>query len=122
MSKTLSQAKPDDHIYDELEMYAKLNVKTIMSAKTPSPKSDKVVFDTQGVEPPTYQPLPEPRYQSCSATSIAKSTHSNDYYIEKEDAKSIKDEDCKFTPEKTMEQHEEISKEQEPYSKLCHFK
>ena len=122
MSKSLHQTKPDDHIYDELEMYAKLKEKTIMSAKTPSPLSDKVVFDTQGVESPAYQPLPEPCYQSCSATSIAKSTHSNDYYIEKEDAKSIKDEDCKFTPEKTMEQHEEICKEQEPYSKLCHFK
>ena len=103
-------------------MYAKLNEKTIMSTKTPSPKSDKVVFDTQGVEQPTYLPLSEPRYQSCSATSIAKSTHSNDYYIEKEDARSIKDEYCQCVSEKTMEQHEEISKEPEPYSKLYHFK
>lgn len=103
-------------------MYAKLNEKTIMSTKTPSPKSDKVVFDTQGVEQPTYLPLSELRYQSCSATSIAKSTHSNDYYIEKEDARSIKDGDCQCVSEKSMEQHEEISKEHEPYSKLYHFK
>ena len=115
--------KTDDHIYDELDAYAKLNEKTITSGsvKMPSPKSDKVIFDTSGIEPPTYQSLAEPRYQSCGAISIARSNLSNDYHID-EDAKSIKDEDCQFTPEKTMEQHEENCKEQESYSKLHHFK
>ena len=104
-------------------MYAKFNEKTIMSAKAQSPKSDKVVFETQGVESPTYLPFSEPRYQSCSATSIAKSAHSNDYYVEKEDARSIKDEDCQFTLGKTIEQQEKSSKEMhESYSKLYHFK
>ena len=103
-------------------MYAMLNEKTAMSAKTPSPKSDKVVFDTKGNEPPGYQSLPAPRYESCSATSIAKSNHSNDYYIE-EDARSIKDEDCEISLEKTKEQgHEENFKECEQYCKLKHFK
>ena len=115
--------KTHDHIYDELGTYAKLNEKTITSGsvKMPSPKSDKVIFDTSGIEPPTYQSLAEPRYQSCGANSIARSNLFNECHIE-EDAKSIKDEDCKFTSEKTTEQHEEIRKEQEPYSKLHHVK
>ena len=103
-------------------MYAMLNAKTAISAKTPSPKSDKVIFDTKGIEPPGYQSLPAPRYESCSATSIAKSNHSNDYYIE-EDARSIKDEDCEFALEKIKEQdHEEKFKECERYCKLKHLK
>ena len=115
-----SKAKPDYHIHNELDMYAMLNAKTAMSAKAPSPKSDKVIFDTKGDEPPAYQSLPAPRYESCSATSIAKSNHSDDYYIE-EDARSIKDEDCEI--EKTKEQeHEENFKECERYCKLKHFK
>ena len=134
---------------------------------TPSPRSDKVVFDTARVEPPSYQPLPasqhtscsassmndyhdfksireedsqllkpqckscshtsmndyhdvkikegntqlpKARYESCSASSIEKY---NDYRIE-EDARSINEEDCK-TAMTTTEQ-------QEPYSKLYHFK
>ena len=93
-------------------MYTMLNIRGGISAKTPSPKSDKVIFDTKGTEPPDYQPLPKPRYESCSATSIEKSH--NDYYIE-EDARSINDADCQFTLEKTSKQHE-------PYSKLYHFK
>ena len=102
-------------------MYTMLNVNTATSAKTPSPKSDKVIFDTKRIEPPGYQSLPAPRYESCSATSIAKSNHSNDYYIE-EDAKSIVDEDCEFALEKFKEQeHEENSKECERYCKLKHF-
>ena len=115
--------KTDDHIYDELDTYAKLNEKTIMpdSVKMRSPKSDKVIFDTSIIEPPTYQSLAEPRYQSCGAISIARSNLSNDCHIE-EDVKSIKDKDCQFTLENTMEQHEEIPKEQEPYSTLHHFK
>ena len=95
--------------------------KTAMSAKTPSPKSDKVIFDTEEIEPPGYQSLPAPRYESCSATSIAKSNHSNDYYI-KEDARSIKEENAKYVLEKTTDQHEEASKHHEPYCKLYHFK
>lgn len=133
-----SNSRADDHIYDELDLYSKLNEKNVTSVKFPSPKDDKVIFDDRkGIEPPGYQPLAEPRYQSCSATSIAKSNHSNDYYIE-EDVRSIKDEDCQFTSEKAIEEHEEKiteqyeektieqreenSKEQEPYSKLHHFK
>lgn len=103
-------------------MYATVNKKIAMSAKTPSPKSDKVIFDTQGIEPPSYQPLPEPRYQSCSATSIAKFNQSNDYYIEKEDARSIKDADCQFALEENTKPNEESSKQHEPYCKLYHFK
>ena len=106
-------------------MYTMLNAKTATSPKTPSPKSDKVIFDTKGNEPPGYQSLPAPRYESCrlSATSIAKSNHStNDYHIE-EDARSIKDEDCEFALEKSKEQeHEENSKECERYCKLKHLK
>ena len=117
-----SRAKPnhpDDHIYNELDMYTMFNAKTATSPKTPSPKSDKVIFDTIGIEP--HQSLPVPRYESCSATSIAKSNHSNDYHIE-EDARSIKDEDCEFVFEKIKEQeHEENSKECERYCKLKHF-
>ena len=103
-------------------MYAMLNEKTAMSAKTPSPKSDKVVFDTKGNEPPGYQSLSAPRYESCSATSIAKSNHSKNYCIE-EDARSIKDEDCEISLEKIKEQeNEENFKECERYCKLKHFK
>ena len=103
-------------------MYAMLNTKTTMSAKTSSPKSDKVIFDTKGIEPPGYQSFPASRYESCSATSIAKSNHSNDYYIE-EDARSIKNEDCEFALEKIKEQeHEENFKECERYCKLKHLK
>ena len=103
-------------------MYTMLNTKTTMPAKTPSPKSDKVIFDTKGNEPPGYQSLPAPRYESCSATSIAKSNHSNDYYID-EDVRSIKDEDCEFALEKIKEQeHEENFKECERYCKLKHLK
>ena len=116
-----SKTRTDDHIYDELDMYSKLNVKTTMPAKSLSPKSDKVIFDTKGIEPPAYQSLPKPRYESCSATSIAKSTNSNDYYIE-EDARSIKDEDCQFSFEKISKENEENSKQDEPYCKLYHFK
>ena len=121
-----SNTKQDDHIYDELDltMYEKLNTAAITTSnKTPSPKSDKLIFDTKGIEPPAYQPLPDPRYQSCSATSIAKfSINDNDYCI-KEDARSIKDEDCEFASDKMTEKHqEEISKEHEQYSKLHHFK
>ena len=57
---------------------------------TPSPKSDKVVFDTSRIQPPSYQSLPKPRYETCSASSMEKC---NDYHIET-DARSIKDEDC----------------------------
>ena len=89
--------------------------------KTPSPKSDKVIFDTKGMEAPGYQPLPVPRYESCSATSIARSNHSNDYYIE-EDARSIKDTDCQLALEMSSKEHEEASKEDEPYCKLYHAK
>ena len=80
-----SRAKPNhpnDHIYNELDMYTMFNAKTATSAKTPSPKSDKVIFDTIGIEP--HQSLPVPCYESCSATSIAKSNHSNDYHIEED--------------------------------------
>ena len=104
-------------------MYTMLNAKTATSAKTPSPKSDKVIFD-KGNEPPGYQSLPAPhaRYESCSLTSIAKSNHSNDYSIE-EDARSIKDGDCGFALEKIKEQeYEENSKECERYCKLKHLK
>ena len=80
--------------------------------KTPSPKSDKVIFDTKGIEPPDYQPLPKPRYESCSATSIEKS---NDYYIE-DDVRSIKEEHGKSTFSN------EQKKQYEPYCKLYHFK
>jgi len=79
--------------------------------KTPSPKNDKVVFDTKEIEPPDYHPLPKPRYESCSATSIEKS---NDYYIE-EDARSIKEEHCESTFSKEQKHYES-------YCKLYHFK
>ena len=103
-------------------MYSMLNTKTATSAKTPSPKSDRVIFDTKGSEPPGYQSLPPPRYESCSTSSIAKSTHSNDYYIE-EDAKSIKDEDCEFALEKIkeLENEEKLKECDERYCKLKHF-
>ena len=117
-----SNTKPDDHIYDELHLYATLNAKTDTSTKSPSPKSDKVIFDTQGIEPPVYQQFPEPRYQICSTTSIAKSDNSNDYYIEKEDARSIKDVDCKFALEEATKQNEDSPKQHESYCKLYHFK
>ena len=88
--------------------------------KTPSPKSDKVIFDTKGNEPPGYQLLPAPRYESCSATSIAKSNHSNDYYTE-EDVRSINENDCQFTFEKSSKQYEQ-TQDPEPYCKLYHLK
>jgi len=53
---------------------------------TPSPKSDKVVFDTSRAEPPSYQPLPILQYKSCSASSM------NDYH----DVRSIKEDDCQL--------------------------
>ena len=105
-------------------MYTMLNAKTATSAKTPSPKSDKVIFDTKGIEPPGYQSLSalHARYESCSPTSIAKSNHSNDYHIE-EDVRSIKDEDSEFALEKIKEQeYKENSKECERYCKLKHLK
>ena len=98
-------------------MYTMLNIRSgKTSALTPSPKSDKVIFDTKGNEPPAYRPLPKPRYESCSLTSIEKSNNSlsNDYYIE-EDARSIKEVDCECALEKT-------SKQDEPYLKLFHLK
>ena len=94
-------------------MYAK----TAMSAKTP--KSDNVIFDTEEDEPPGYQSLPAPRYESCSATSIAKSNHSNDYvYHMEEESSSVKEENCAYALEKTTE---EASKHHESYCKLYHF-
>ena len=101
-------------------MYSRLNTKIAMSTKSPSPKSDKVIFDTKGNEPPDYQSLPAPRYESCSATSIAKSNLSNDYYIE-EDAKSIADKDCEFLEKATKQEYEDKIKENESYCKLKHF-
>ena len=101
-------------------MYTRLNAKTAMAAKTPSPKSDKVIFDTKGNEPPGYQSLPAPRYERCSATSIAKSNLSNDYYIE-EDARSIEDKDCEFLEKATKQGYEDNMKENDSYCKLKHF-
>ena len=102
-------------------MYTMLNAKTATSAKIPSPKNDEVIFDA-GNEAPGYQSLSARHYESCSPTSIAKSNHSDDYYIE-EDARSIKDEDCEFASEKIKEQeYEENSKECEQYCKLKHLK
>ena len=96
-------------------MYTKLDA---MSPKAPNTtKSNNVIFDTEEIEPPAYQSLPAPCYESCSATSIAKSNHSNDYYNE-EDARSIKDE---LALEETTEQHGEATKQHEPYCKLYHF-
>ena len=78
-----------------------------------------VIFDTKGSEPSGYQSLPPPCYEGCSASSIAKSTHPNDYYIE-EDA-----EDCELALEKIKEvENEEKLKEcDEHYCKLIqkHF-
>ena len=85
--------------------------------KTPSPKGDKVIFDTKASEPPDYQSLPAPRYESCSSNSIAKSNLSNNYCIE-EDARSINDGDCNFALEKSSNHQ----KENEPYCKLYHLK
>ena len=157
--------KDGNHIYDELSMYTMLPFHDGKNP-TPSPKSDKVVFDTSHVEPPSYQPLPipqykgcssssmneyhdvrsireedchlpkpqyktcsassmneyhdvksvreesaqlpKPRYESCSGSSIEKYI---DYHIE-EDARSIKEEDCKAA----------MAAQQEPYSRLYHFK
>ena len=120
--------KPNDHIYDELDMYTMLNAKTTMSTKTPSPKSDKVIFDTKGNEPPGYQSLPAPRYEDCSNPSLSKSNVSNSI---EPDAESIKDEDCEFVLEKMVEKDEfrqnteqedkENFKEYERYCKLRHF-
>ena len=91
-------------------MYAILNAKTGTSTKTSSPKSDKVIFDTQGIKPPVYQPLSKPCFQSCSATSIAKSNNSNECYTEKENASSTKDVDCKFALEEATKQNEDSPK------------
>ena len=77
-----SDHKDHGHIYDELSLFT-LAVKNA----TPSPKSDKVVFDTSCVQP-CYQPLPKPRYESMEKC--------NNYHIEKDDV-SIKDEDCHLT-------------------------
>ena len=110
-----------DHIYDELSLFTMKHMDPSIVNKTPSPKSDKVIFDTKGIEPPAYQPLPIPRYESCSTTSVARSNHSNDYHIE-EDARSITDTDCYFEIEKDSKQHEETSKEHESYCKLYHLK
>ena len=104
-----------DHVYDELSTFTMKHMDPLFN-KTPSPKSDKVIFDTKEIEPPVYQSLPAPRYESCSATSIAKSNHSNDYYIE-EDARSIKENDCQFSSKQYEETHEP-----EPYCKLYHLK
>ena len=84
--------KDPGHIYDELSMFTMIPPLAAKNA-TPSPKSDKVVFDTSRVQPPSYQPLPKPRYESCSAASMEKY---NDYHIER-DVRSIKDEDCYFS-------------------------
>jgi len=111
-------AKPNDHIYDELDMYT---VNTTKSPKSVSTDSNNVIFDAEEIGPPAYQPLPSPRYEICSTNSIAKSNHSNDYYIE-EDTRSIKDADIRFGLEKATEQHEEASKQHETYCKLYHFK
>ena len=121
-------SKPNDHIYDELDMYTMLNAKTTMSTKTPSPKSDKVIFDAKGNEPPGYQSLPAPRYEDCSNPSLSKSNVSNSI---EPDAESIKDGDCEFVLEKMVEKDEfkqnteqedkENFKEYERYCKLRHL-
>ena len=81
-----------------------------------------MIFDTEEAEAPGYQSLSAPRYESCSATSIAKSNHSNDYaYHMEEESKSIKGENSVYALEKTKEQYEEASKHHEPYCKLYHF-
>ena len=87
-----SDNKDPGHIYDELSVFTMIPPLAVKNA-TPSPKSDKVVFDTSHVQPPSYQPLPKPRYESCSASSVEKC---NDYHIER-DARSIKDEDCYYS-------------------------
>ena len=99
-------------------MYTK---KTNQSPESPCANSNNVIFDTKEVGPPAYQPLPSPRYESCSTSSIAKSNHSNNYYIE-EDTRSIKDTDIQLGLEKAIEKHKETSKQHEPYCKLYHFK
>ena len=100
-----------NHIYDELSMFT---IDPSIINKTPSPKSDKVIFDTKKIEPPAYQPLPKPRYENCSLTSIEKSNNSNEYTIE-EDVRSINEEDCTTALGKTQKQPEQ-------YCKLYHFK
>ena len=159
--------KDGNHIYDELSMYTMLPFHNGKNP-TPSPKSDKVVFDTSRVEPPSYQPLPIPQYKSCSASSMndyhdvrsireedcqlhkpqyksCSASSMNDYrdvkivreesaqlpkpryencsgssieknndYLIEEDARSIKEEDCEATMTATAQQ--------EPYSRLYHFK
>ena len=117
----VSTNEDPDHVYDELSTFTMKHLDLPNVNKTPSPKSDKVIFDTKKIETPGYQPLPVPRYESCSAISIAKSNHSNDYYIE-EDARSIKDTDCQLMMEMNSKEHEEVSKEDEPYCKLYHPK
>ena len=84
--------KDTGHIYDELSMFTMIPPLAVKNA-TPSPKSGKVVFDTSRVQPPSYQPLPKPHYESCSTSSMEKC---NDYHIER-DVRSIKDEDCYFS-------------------------
>ena len=131
-----SRNKPNDHIYDELDMYTMLNAKTASSTKTPSPKSDKVIFDTKGNEPPGYQSIPAPRYEDCSNPSLAKFNLSNDNSNKpvadsESDAESIKDEDCEAALEKMADidefkkiaeqEGEENFKEHERYCKLRHF-
>ena len=115
-----SAPKPSDidhNIYDDLNTFTMKHMDPSFINKTPSPNSDKVIFDTKASEPPSYQSLPASRYESCSTNSIAKSNPSNDYYIE-EDARSIKDGDCTFALEKSSNHH----KENEPYCKLYHIK
>ena len=93
-----------------------MNARTTTPNKTPN---DNVIFDMEEAEAPGYQSVPAPRYESCSATSIAKS---NDYvYHMEEESKSIKGENCVYASEKTKEQHEEVSKHHDPYCKLYHF-
>ena len=103
--------KTDDRINDELGTSGKLNEKPVISdsVKMKRPRSNRVKFVRSGIDPPTFQSLPEPRHQSCGAISIERSNVYNDCHIE-EDAKSIIDEDCQVAPEKSMNQ-EEISRE-----------
>ena len=62
----------NDHAYNELDMSTVLNVKIAMPAKSPDPKTDKMIFDTKGIEPPTYQPLPKLQYENFSTEKTSK--------------------------------------------------
>ena len=115
--KVVVQSPPDNkdgnHIYDELSMYTMLPFHDGKNA-TPSPKSDKVVFDTSRVEPPSYQPLPIPQYKSCSASSM------NDYH----DVRSVREEGCKLPQHKncgsasSMNEYHDIKSVREESSQL----